>query len=173
MKCFTVTNDGVVPGIEYLKEPYPHVAVGDTKLSSSDYRLVEIDPALAGEHKITACSYTIDTKNSGNRKVSYKLVPPSGKDDDLALVKFDAHGNTPGQRTFYDMPRHTLALANGWRLASDRNPQAETPVNLVVLKKGDEVKVERMVDIRKPSVPLFSVRFDGTELKLTRARAAA
>ena len=48
MKCYTVTKDGVVPGIQFLREPYPHVAVGDPALSSADCRRVEVDAALAG-----------------------------------------------------------------------------------------------------------------------------
>ena len=48
MKCYTVTKDGVVSGIQFLHEPYPHVAVGDPALSSADCRRVEVDAALAG-----------------------------------------------------------------------------------------------------------------------------
>lgn len=33
MKFFTVTENSVVPGIEFLHEPYPHVAAGDPKNS--------------------------------------------------------------------------------------------------------------------------------------------
>jgi len=74
MKCYSVTKDGVVPGIQFRREPYPHVAVGDPALASADYRRVEIDTAPADS-------------------------------------------------------------------AGGKGPQAETPVNLVVLKKGDEVKI--------------------------------
>ncbi len=172
MKCYTVTQDGVVPGIRTLPEPYPHVPVGDPALSSADYRRVEVDATLAGSGDIiNNCSYTIDTKNSGNRRSSYKLVAPSGSDDDTILVKFDVHGGA-GQRTSYDFPRFTLALANGWHLAG-QGPQVETPVNLVVLKKGDEVNIHRTMDIHKPAAPVFSVRFDGSGLKQVRARSAA
>lgn len=173
MKCYTVTKDGVVPGIRILCEPYLHVAVGDPALSSADYRRVEVDAALAGTgDTIKECSYTIDTKNSGDRRSSYKLVAPSGSDDDKILVKFDVHGGTAGRRTSYDFPRFTLALANGWHLAGN-GPQVETPVNLVVLKKGDEVNIHRTMDIHKPAEPVFSVRFDGTDLKQIRERSAA
>lgn len=176
MKCYTVTQNGVVPGIQFLRDPYPHVAVGDPSLSSADYRRVEVDPALANNNAegiLKACSYAVDTKNSGNRRSSYKLVALAGNDDDKILVKFDAPCATPGQRTFYDMPLYTLALANGWRLAGGKGPQAETPVNLVVLKKGDEVRINRTVDLSKPPEFVFSVNFDGAELKQNRQRAAA
>jgi hypothetical protein len=169
MKCYTVTKDGVVPGIQTLREPYPHVAVGDPALSSVDYRRVEIDAAFAGSgDTINNCSYTIDTKNSGDRRSSYKIIAPTGSDDEKILVKFDVHGGA-GQRTSYDFPHFTLALANGWHLAG-QGPQVETPVNLVVLKEGDEVKIHRTVDIHKPDKLVFSVRFDGSELKQIHAR---
>src|SRR3970040_660122 len=64
MKCYTVTKDGVVPGIRFLREPYPHVAVGDPALSSADCRRVEVDAALAGgaESVIKNCSHPLDSK---------------------------------------------------------------------------------------------------------------
>jgi hypothetical protein len=176
MKCYSVTKEGVVAGIRFLREPYPHVAVGDPALSSADCRRVEVDAALAdsaADGVIKACSWSIDTKNSGNRRSSYKLVAPAGGDDDRVLVKIEAHCAAPGQRSFYDLPLNTLALANGWFLAGGRGPQVETPVNLVVLKKGDVVKILRTVDIRKPAELAFSVVFDGSELRQDRQRAAA
>lgn len=174
MKCYTVTKDGVVPGIQFLREPYPHVAVGDPALSSADCRRVEVDAALAGgESVIKTCSYTLDSKNSGNRRSSYKLVAAAGNDDDQALVKLEACCAAPGCRTFYDLPLNTLALANGWCLADGKGPQVSTPVNLVVLKKGDEVKIYRTVDIRLPAELVFSVSFNGSELRQNRPRVAA
>lgn len=175
MKCYTVTKDGVVPGIRFLREPYPHVAVGDPALSSADCRRVEVDAALAdsaADDTIKACSYTLDTKNAGNRRSSYRLVAGGG-DDDKVLVKLEARCATPGQRVFYDIPLNTLALANGWYLAGGKGPQAEAPVNLVVLKKGDEVRIHCTVDVHKPAEFVFSVSFDGTGLKQNRQRAAA
>lgn len=175
MKCYTVTKDGVVPGIQFLREPYPHVAVGDPALSSADCRRVEVDAALAGgttDGVIKTCSYTLDPKNSGNRRSSYKLVAAGG-DDDKILVKLEARCAAPGQRTFYDLPLNTLALANGWFLTGGKGPQADTPVNLVVLKKGDEVKILRTTDTRRPSEFVFSVSFDGAELRQNRQHAAA
>jgi hypothetical protein len=176
MKCYTVTKDGVVPGIQFLHEPYPHVAVGDPALSSADCRRVEVDAALAGgatDGVVKACSYTLDSKNSENRRSSYKLVVPAGNDDDLALVKLEACCAAPGCRAFYDLPLYTLALANGWCLAGGTGPQVSTPVNLVVLKKGNEVKIYRTVDIRLPAEFVFSVSFDGFELRQNHQRAAA
>jgi hypothetical protein len=176
MKCYTVTKDGVVPGIQFLREPYPHVAVGDPALSSADCRRVEVDAALAGgatDGVVKACSYTLDSKNSENRRSSYKLVAPAGNDDDLALVKLEACCAAPGCRAFYDLPLYTLALANGWCLAGGKGPQVSTPVNLVVLKKGNEVKIYRTVDIRLPAELVFSVHFDGSELRQKQQRAAA
>jgi hypothetical protein len=175
MKCYTVTKDGVVPGIQFLREPYPHVAVGDPALSSADCRRVEVDVALAdgAESVIKTCSYTLDPKNSGNRRSSYRLIAPTGNDDDQILVKLEACCAAPGCRAFYDVPLYTLALANGWCLADGKGPQVSTPVNLVVLNKDDEVKIYRTVDIRLPAELVFSVSFNGSELRQNRPRAAA
>lgn len=176
MKCYTVTKDGVVPGIQFLREPYPHVAVGDPALSSADCRRVEVDVALtnsAAEDTIKSCSYILDAKKAGNRRSSYKLVAADGSDDDKVLVKLEARCATPGQRVFYDIPLNTPALAGGWYLAGGKGPQAETPVNLVVLKPGDEVRIHRTVDIRKPAEFVFSISVDGAGLKQNRQRAVA
>lgn len=176
MKCYTVTKDGVVPGIRFLREPWPHVAVGDPALSSADCRRVEADAALAdsaSDNTIKTCSFTIDMKNTENRRASYKLVAATGDDDDRVLVKLEARSAGPGQRVFYELPLNTPALANGWYLAGGKGPQAETPVNLVVLRKGDEVKIHRAGDIHKPAEFVFSIRFDGSELRLNQQRVAA
>lgn len=176
MKCYTVTKDGVVPGIQFLRKPYPHVAVGDPALSSADCRRVEVDTALADsatDNTIKACSYVIDMKNSEHQRSSYKLVAADGSDDDRMLVKIEARCAAPGQRTFYDLPLNTLALANGWYLAGGKGPQAETPVNLIVLEKGDEIKIHRTVDMRKPAELVFSAGFDDSELRQHQQRAAA
>lgn len=176
MKCYTVTKDGVVPGIQFLREPWPHVAVGDPALSSADCRRVELDAALAdsaADNTIKTCSFTIDMKNPKNRRASYKLVAATGNDDDRVLVKLEALCAAPGQRVFYELPLNTLALANGWYLAGGKGPQAETPVNLVVLRKDDAVKIHRAGDIHKPAEIVFSVHFDGSGLKHNQQRAAA
>lgn len=175
MKCYTVTRNGVVPGIQFLREPYPHVAVGDPALSSADCRRVEVDAALADsapDNTIRSCAYTIDMKSAAIRRSSYKLVA-GGDDDDRVLVKLEARCATPGQRVFYDIPPNTFTLANGWYLAGGKGPQAETPVNLVVLKKGDTVRIHRTVDMNKPAEFVFSVSFDGSELKQDRQPVAA
>jgi hypothetical protein len=176
MKCYAVTENGVVPGVKFLRDPFPHVAVGDPKLSSADYRRVEVDAALAtnaADGVITACSYASDMKSGEVRRASYKLVPPTGKDDGEALVKFEARCATPGNRTFYDFPLYTLALANGWYLADGKGPQVSTPVNLVVLEKNNEVGIHRTVDFSQRPEPVFFVHFDGAELKRKNGQRAA
>ena len=82
-----------MPGIKFLREPYPHVAVGDPKLSSND--------------------------------------------------------------------------------AKGTGPQVSTPVNLVVLKKGDEAEIKRTTDVWKKPEHVFSVAFDGRELKQKNGRREA
>lgn len=165
MKCFTVTENGIVPGIKFAREPYPHVPVGDPNLSSSDFRRVAIDTALADGAKdgvITACSCVLEA-GEGARRSSYKLVAPRGKDENLALVKLEAHCAAPGQRTFYELPRDTMVLASGWYLQG-KGPQVRTPVDLVVLAKDTPVGINRTVDIRKPPEHVFIVQFDGARL---------
>ncbi|MCR4301887.1 MAG: hypothetical protein NUV51_09780 [Sulfuricaulis sp.] len=49
----------------------------------------------------------------------------------------------------------------------------KTPTNLVVLKEGDEVLIHWTVDIHKPAELVFSVRFDGSDLKRIRERSTA
>jgi hypothetical protein len=176
MKCYTVTENGIVPGIKFLREPFPHVAVGDPGLSSADYRRVEVDAALAAgaaDDTIMACSYAADMKSGATRRASYKLVPPAGGEDDLTLVKFEARCATPGNRTYYDFPLYTRALANGWYLAGGKGPQVSAPVNLVVLKKGDEVAIHRTVDFSKRPELVFTVHFDGAGLKRQNGQRAA
>lgn len=176
MKCYTVTQNGVVPGIKFLRKPYPHVAVGDSHLSSADYRRVEVDKELAdsaADGTITACSYVSDMKQGENCRSSYKLVASTGNDDDQALVKLEAHCASPSNRTFYDLPLYTFALANGWYLAGGKGPQVSTPVNLIVLDKGNDVKIYRTVDIWKQPELVFTVAFDGTELRQTGSQRAA
>lgn len=165
MKCFTVTENGVVPGIKFARDPYPHVPVGDPNLSSADFRRVEIDAALADGARygvLTACSYALEA-GEGNRRSSYKLVAPTGKDENAALAKLEAHCAAPGQRTFYDLPRDTMVLASGWHLWG-KGPQVRTPVDLIVLAKNGAVQVNRTVDIRKPPEHVFVVEFDGAKL---------
>jgi hypothetical protein len=175
MKCFTVTENGVIPGIKFAREPYPHVPVGDPSLSSADFRRVPVDAALADGAKdgvIAACSYVLEA-GEGTRRSSYKLVAPTGRDEDAALVKLEAHCAAPGQRSFYDLPRDAMVLASGWYL-QDKGPQVRTPVNLVVLAKDASVQINRTVDIRKPPEHVFIVHFDGAGLiRQDGQRAAA
>lgn len=175
MKCFTVTENGVIPGIKFAGEPYPHVPVGDPSLSSADFRRVAIDAALADGAKdgvITACSYVLEA-GKGTRRSSYKLVAPTGKDEDLALVKLEAHCAAPGQRAYYELPRDTMVLASGWFLQG-RGPQVRTPVNLIVLARDAAVQINRTVDILKPPEHVFIVQFDGARLiQKDNQRAAA
>ena len=165
MKCCTVTENGIVPGIKFARDPYPHVPIGDPSLSSADFRRVKIDATLADGAKdgvITACSYALEA-GAGTRRSSYKLVAPTGKDDDAVLVKLEAHCAAPGQRTFYDLPRDTMVLASGWYLW-DRGPQVRTPVDLIVLAKNSHVVINRTVDIRKEPQHVFVIHFDGAKL---------
>lgn len=174
MKCFTVTENGIVPGMKFARDPYPHVPIGDSGLSSADFRRVEIDAALADGARdgvITACSYALEA-GEGNRRSSYKLVAPTGKDEDAALVKLEAHCAAPGQRTFYELPRDTMVLASGWYLWG-RGPQVRTPVDLIVLAKNSRAVVNRTVDIRKEPEHVFVIHFDGAKLILKNGQRAA
>lgn len=176
MKCYTVTEKGIAPGIRFLRAPYPHVVVGDPALVSADYRRVEVDAALANGaagDSITRCSYLYDRKSDDSRRASYMLVTPDGTDDDRALVKLEAHCAAAGCRTFYDLPLDTFALANGWYLAGGKGPQVSTPVNLVVLTKGGEVRIYRTVDVWKKPELVFGVEFNGADLKQKNGQRAA
>jgi hypothetical protein len=176
MKCYTVTHNGVIRGIKFFRTPYPHVAVGDPTLSSADCRRVEVDKELAESatnDSIIACSYVPDVKQGEMRRSSFKLIAPTGIDDDQALVKLEARCASPGNRTFYDLPLYTFALANGWYLADGTGPQVSTPVNLIVLDQGDDVKIYRTVDIWKQPELVFAVAFDGAELRQTGNQRAA
>lgn len=176
MKCYTVTRNGVVPGIKFLRQPFRHVAVGDSHLSSADYQRVEVAKELAdsaADGTITACTHVSDMKKGENRRSSYKLVASTGNDNDQALVELEARCASSGNRTFYNLPLYTFALANGWYLAGGKGPQVSTPVNLIVLDKGRDVKIYRMVDIWKEPELVFSVIFDGAELIQTGGQRAA
>lgn len=68
-----VTENGVVPGVKFLHQPYPHVAVGDSRLSSADYRRVAVAKDLAdraADGTITVCSIVADMKRQANRRSS-------------------------------------------------------------------------------------------------------
>lgn len=165
MKCFTVTEKGVTPGIAFaIGDPYPHVQIGDPHVEY-DFRRVEVDAALAAgaaNGVLPACSIVLDMKEGDRRRVSYKLVAPNGKDEDQALVKLEAHCTAVG-RTFYELPRYTMTVAKGW-FSKASGPSVNTPVELIVLNKGGEVKIYKSEDLGKPEL-VFTVSFDGKELQ--------
>ncbi len=159
MKCFTVTEKGTAAGITWVKEPYPHVGVGDPKVEY-DYRRVEVDGALAenvANGTLYDCSISLDIKETDPRRASYKLIVPNGKDEDRALVKLEAHCATNG-RTWYELPRHTFTIAKGWY--ANAGPKVNTPVELIVLNKGEEVRIFRTEGENKPE-RVMTVYFDG------------
>lgn len=171
MKCYTVTEKGITPGIRLLPTPYPHVPVGDPRVSSADYRRVEIDPALmmnAQAQAIAACSIEIAYKEGERRRSSYKLIPPKGGDDDQALVKFEANCATGDGRTFYDFPRDTFTVAKGWYSHNVQGPRVQMPVELAVLKKDCTARVLKVEDIAGRPALVFGVVFDGATLKLEK-----
>lgn len=164
MKCFTVTEKGVAAGIAWVKDPYPHVGVGDPKVQY-DYRRVEVDSALAesaANGTLRDCSITLDMKEEDHRRASYKLIPPTGKDEDQALVKLEAHCTTNG-RTWYELPRHTFTLAKGW--FANAGPKVNTPVELIVLNKDGEVRIGKTEESGKSQI-VMTVYFDGNELRV-------
>jgi hypothetical protein len=167
MKCYTVTEQGVTAGIAIASDPYPHVGVGDPNVAY-DYRRVEIDEALAttaaSGGSIRACSVELDMSESDSRRASYKLITPAGTDEDQALVKLEVHPGAGG-RTFYDLPRHTVTLAKGAFTRTAGGPHLETPVELVVIRKGGEVDVYKSADVFTAPKLAFSVGFDGSELR--------
>ncbi len=166
MKCYTVTEKGVVAGIEITAtDPYPHICVGDPGVEY-DHRCVEVDAALAAgakDGKILNCSTLLDMQEGNRRRVSYKLVPADGSDDDKVLALFAVR--VAGARSWYDFPRDTFMLAKGWYSKTPRGPHVSAPAELVVLNKDDPARVYKMADIAKASVPLLTVRFDGKDLK--------
>lgn len=179
MKCHTVTETGVTTGIHITPEPYAHVGVGNPDVIY-DYRRVAVHEALAGTGSgtIVRCSMVIDRDESDSRRVSYKLMPATGKDDDQALVLLNANCASPAGRTFYDYPRDTFTLANGWY---SRGPRVSHPVDLIIVRKdAGEVRVYRVEDISRKPDPVFALSFDGAELHMkplesgaTAARAAS
>ncbi len=162
MKCYTVTEKGVTPGIELGgSSPYPHVIVGDPD-EQYDHRRVEVDDALAATAsggKILKCSMALDRKEGELRRVSYKLVLPDGSDDDKVLALFAVR--VPDARTWYDVPRDTFMLAKGWISKIRRGPSVAAPVDLVVLKKDDAARVYKVESLAKSPVLILTVRFDG------------
>ncbi len=161
MKCYTVTEKGVTPGIELGgKTPYPHVIVGDPDIQY-DHRRVEVDGALApgAGGKILNCSVVLDMKSGELRRVSYKLVPPDGSDDDKVLALFAVR--VADARAWYDFPRDTFMLAKGWISKSPRGPSVAAPVELVVLKKDESAKVYKVESLAKSPALILTVSFDG------------
>lgn len=162
MKCYTVTEKGVTPGIELGgKSPYPHVVVGDPD-EQYDHRRVEVDGALAAKTssgKILNCSVTLDMKQGELRRVSYKLIPPDGSDDDKVLAMFAVR--VADARAWYDFPRDTFMLAKGWISKTPRGPSVAAPVELVVLKKDDAAKVYKVESLAKSPALMLTVSFDG------------
>lgn len=162
MKCYTVTEKGVTPGIELGgKTPYPHVIVGDPD-EQYDHRRVEVDGALAATAsggKILNCSMTLDMKQGELRRVSYKLVPPDGSDDDKVLALFLVRA--ADARAWYEFPRDTFMLAKGWISKAPRGPSVAAPVELVVLKKDDAAKVYKVESLAKSPALMLTVSFDG------------
>lgn len=163
MKCFTVTEKGVAAGIAWVKEPYPHVGVGDPKVQY-DYRRVEVDGALAesaANGTLHDCSITLDMKEEDHRRASYKLIAPTGKDEGQALVKLEVHGAADG-RTWYELPRHTFTVAKGWY--ANAGPKVNTPVELIVLNKDSEVRICKTAEAGGTQ-RLMTLYFDGNELR--------
>lgn len=168
MKCYTVTENGVTPGIHFVNDPYPHVPVGDPR-NEPDFRRVQIDPALASgsfNGAVSSCSLALAPNDDDRRRASYRLAPPNGRDDDQALVKLEVHA-PPGWRSSYNPPRETLTVAKGWLPEGGSGPRVNTPVELMVLRKGGEIEVYQ-TDRTHPLGSLkFRLRFDGTELART------
>jgi hypothetical protein len=167
MKCYTVTENGITPGINFADQPYPHVPVGDPR-NEPDFRRVRIDAALATSSTngaVARCSLALTPNDDDRRRASYELVPPSGRDDDRALIKLEARA-APGWRTWYNPPRDTLTVAKGWFPEGGYGPRANTPVELVVLRKGAEIEVYETDRTNPHGRVKWKLRFDGAELSL-------
>ncbi|BAU46877.1 hypothetical protein SVA_0295 [Sulfurifustis variabilis] len=167
MKCYTVTENGMTPGIDFVDEPYPHVPVGDPR-NEPDFRRVQIEDALASSSTngaVTSCSLALVPNDDDRRRASYRLVPPTGRDDDQALVKLEARA-APGCRTWYNPPRETLTVAKGWIPEGGSGPRVRTPVEMMVLRKGGEIGVYETNRSDPQGRLKFRVRFDGAELAL-------
>lgn len=167
MKCFTATENGVTSGIHFVNQPYPHVPVGDPR-NEPDLRRVRLAEALASASAngaVTSCSINLVPNDDDRRRASYDLVPPTGRDDDQALVKLEVHPPS-GWRTWYNLPRETLTVAKGWLSEGGTGPRVSTPVELVVLKKDGSIAVHE-TDRTNPNGRLkFRLRFDGSTLAL-------
>lgn len=165
MKCYTVTEHGITPGISYVNEPYPHVPVGDPR-NEPDFRRVPVDEGLLGASTngaVTNCSLVLVPNDDDRRRASYQLTPPSGRDDDRALIKLEVRA-PQGSRTWYQPPRETLTVAKGWLAEGGSGPRVNTPVELMVLKKDGEIEVYE-TDRTYPLGRLrLRLRFDGAEL---------
>lgn len=171
MKCYTVSEKGITAGVAISREPYPHVGVGDPQ-SQYNYRRVAVDAALvegAANGLLQSCSYVLHQKGEDIRRAGYKLVPNKG-DDDMALVKLEVHA--PNGRSFYDLPRYTMTLANG-SFSPPSHPRVATPVQLIVLRKGGEVTISVAEDVWTPPLELLRVHYDGTALQRMEKPASA
>jgi hypothetical protein len=170
MKCYTLTETGILPGIQFLNEPYPNVLIGDPANQMS-YTRVEVDTELADsakENMITSCSWALDVKEGEKRRASYKLVPPRGDDDHQAMVKVEAHCAKPGGRTSYEFPHDTFTLASGW-FTGPGGSKVSAPANLVVLDKDNSIRVYKTEDIWRAQELVFAASYDGRELKLKKS----
>lgn len=166
MKCFTVTKSGVAPGIQFLTKPYPHIDIGDPKILPN-YRRVEVDTELASKaskDSITECSMKLERKQEDNRRSSYMLIPQKQGDEEKALIKLEARCASDKGRTFYQVPRNTFSLAVGW-IRKTSGPGVSTPVELLVLPKGEEIKIYKTEDINKDPERVFAIKFDGKNVK--------
>lgn len=168
MKCYTVTENGITPGINFVDEPYPHIPVGDPR-NEPDFRRVRLDEALVSvstNGAVSSCSLALAPNDDDRRRASYQLTPPTGRDDDQALVKLEVRAPS-GWRTSYNPPRETLSVAKGWLPEGGSGPRANTPVELLVLKKGGETEVYE-TDRTHPLGRLkFRLSFDGSEFALS------
>lgn len=165
MKCYTVTENGITPGIEFSADaPYPHVTVGDPH-NVYLMRRVKVGPTLAAQSPdgmIRDCAIALDTNDDDRRRASYDLVAADRDDPDHALVKLEARCGRHG-RTWYWLPRDAFSVAVG-EYAETGGHRTRAPVNLLVMHTGDVVEICNTEGVWAAPEHVFDVRYDGRKL---------
>ena len=167
MKCYTVTENGVAEGIEYVEQPFNHVFVGNPH-EETNFTRVEIDPDViqnAAHHRINECSYILDLQEEAVNRACYKLINPTGKDNNKTLVKLEPQCADPEGRTFYEIPDNTPALATGW-IKKKAGNGVSAPSDLLVLKSGEKVKIFKRNNVWSEDELVFTLQIDDDGLKI-------
>ncbi len=149
MRCFTITKKGIEEGIQIIKEPFPHVAVGE---EGRGRLLVRIAVSASGDRLYNATvvrSLSIKifgkTKDEGDAPPNFTLKEgDDGSPNILALIDVAAgYRGYTAWRLPEDEKHHPEIIAEGYKAQGEAGRMGGHKVALAVLHPESGVMITR------------------------------